>query len=405
MNSLKIRLSLMMFLQFFIWGGWFVTLGTFLAQNLGADAAQTALAFSTQSWGAIIAPLFIGLVADRYFNAERLLALLHLVGAVLMYQMYQAGDFAVFYPLVLAYMLAYMPTLALVNSVAFAHLAKPEAEFGQIRVWGTIGWIVAGLVISFGFGWDSQQHIADGLLRQTFLLCAIASLLQGLYSFSLPKTQPAGRGQKLRLGELLGLDAIKLLKDRNFAVFFLSSVLICIPLAFYYQNANPFLTETGVANATGTMTLGQVSEVAFMLALPLFLSRFGIKWTLVLGMFAWVVRYLLFAIGDAQSGMALLLLGIALHGICYDFFFVCGQIYTNNQAGAAVKNAAQGLITLATYGVGMLIGFSVAGVITDYYALQSGHDWFAIWLLPALFAAAVMLLFAVCFKADKQAVA
>ena len=405
MNSLKMRLSLMMFLQFFIWGGWFVTLGTFLAQNLGADAAQTALAFSTQSWGAIVAPVFIGLVADRYFNAERLLALLHLAGAVLMYLMYQANDFAAFYPLVLGYMLAYMPTLALVNSVSFAHLAKPDVEFGQIRVWGTIGWIAAGLVISFGFGWDSPQHITDGLLRQTFLLCAIASLLLGLYSFSLPKTQPAGRGQTLRLGELLGWDAIKLLKDKNFAVFFLSSVLICIPLAFYYQNANPFLTETGVVNATGKMTLGQVSEVAFMLALPLFLNRFGIKWTLLLGMFAWVVRYVLFAIGDADSGMAFLLLGIALHGICYDFFFVCGQIYTNNKAGAAVKNAAQGLITLATYGVGMLIGFSVAGVVTDLYARHNGHDWFAIWLLPALFAAVVMLLFAVCFKTEQRAVA
>ncbi len=401
MSQIKLRLSLMMFLQFFIWGGWFVTLGTFLAQNLKADGAQTALAFSTQSWGAIIAPLFIGLVADRFFNAERLLGILHLIGAVLMYLMYQATDFDAFYPLVLGYMLAYMPTLALVNSVSFAQLRRPEAEFGQIRVWGTVGWIVAGLVISFAFGWDSQSAIADGMLQYTFLLCAMASLALGLYSFSLPATPPAGRGQALRLGELLGLDALKLLKDKNFAVFFLSSVLICIPLAFYYQNANPFLTEIGVANATGKMTLGQVSEVLFMLALPLFLGRFGIKLTLVLGMLAWVLRYALFAFGDAGEGVALLLVGIALHGICYDFFFVSGQIYTNSKAGPAIKSAAQGLITLATYGVGMLIGFSVAGHITEQYTQAAGHDWFNIWLFPAGFAAVVLVLFALLFKNEK----
>ena len=401
MSQIKLRLSLMMFLQFFIWGGWFVTLGTFLAQNLKADGAQTALAFSTQSWGAIIAPVFIGLVADRFFNAERLLGILHLIGAVLMYLMYQATDFDAFYPLVLGYMLAYMPTLALVNSVSFAQLRRPEAEFGQIRVWGTVGWIVAGLVISFAFGWDSQSAIADGMLQYTFLLCAMASLALGLYSFSLPATPPAGRGQALRLGELLGLDALKLLKDKNFAVFFLSSVLICIPLAFYYQNANPFLTEIGVANATGKMTLGQVSEVLFMLALPLFLGRFGIKLTLVLGMLAWVLRYVLFAFGDAGEGVALLLVGIALHGICYDFFFVSGQIYTNSKAGPAIKSAAQGLITLATYGVGMLIGFSVAGHITEQYTQAAGHDWFNIWLFPAGFAAVVLVLFALLFKNEK----
>ncbi len=401
MSYIKLRLSLMMFLQFFIWGGWFVTLGTFLAQNLRVDGAQTALAFSTQSWGAIIAPLFIGLVADRFFNAERLLGLLHLAGALLLYLMYQAADFAAFYPLVLGYMLAYMPTLALVNSVSFAQLARPEAEFGQIRVWGTVGWIVAGLVISFGFGWDSQSAIAGGMLQYTFLLCAVASLLLGIYSFTLPATPPAGRGQALRLGELLGLDALKLLQDRNFAVFFASSVLICIPLAFYYQNANPFLTEIGVANATGKMTLGQVSEVLFMLALPLFLGRFGIKLTLLLGMLAWVLRYVLFAFGDAGEGMALLLAGIALHGICYDFFFVSGQIYTNSKAGPAIKSAAQGLITLATYGVGMLIGFSVAGHITGLYTAAAGHNWFNIWLFPAGFAAVVLVLFALLFKNER----
>ena len=403
MSTIKIRLSTMMFLQFFIWGGWFVTLGTFLSQNLGADGPQTGMAFSTQSWGAIIAPFFIGLIADRYFNAERILAVLHLIGAVLMYLMAQATDFAAFYPLVLGYMLAYMPTLALVNSVSFGQMQQPEREFGQIRVWGTIGWIAAGLVISYLFGWDAAEAIAAGALQNTFLMCAVASLALGLYSFTLPATPPAARGSQVKIGELLGLDALKLLKDRNFALFFVSSILICIPLAFYYQNANPFLTAVGVENATGKMTLGQVSEVAFMLALPLFLNRFGIRWTLILGMTAWVLRYVLFAYGDAGSGVALLLVGIALHGICYDFFFVSGQIYTNSKAGAAYKSAAQGLITLATYGVGMLIGFSVAGQVTQAYTTAAGADWTQIWLFPAGFAAVVLVLFALIFKNETLA--
>lgn len=403
MSTIKIRLSTMMFLQFFIWGGWFVTLGTFLSQNLGADGPQSGMAFSTQSWGAIIAPFFIGLIADRFFNAERILAVLHLIGAVLMYLMAQATDFAAFYPLVLGYMLAYMPTLALVNSVSFGQMQQPEREFGQIRVWGTIGWIAAGLVISYLFGWDAADAIAAGALQNTFLMCAVASLALGLYSFTLPATPPAARGSEVKLGELIGLDALKLLKDRNFALFFVSSILICIPLAFYYQNANPFLTTVGVENATGKMTLGQVSEVAFMLALPLFLNRFGIRWTLILGMAAWVLRYVLFAYGDAGSGVALLLVGIALHGICYDFFFVSGQIYTNSKAGAAYKSAAQGLITLATYGVGMLIGFSVAGQVTQAYTTASGADWNQIWLFPAGFAAVVLVLFALIFKNETLA--
>lgn len=402
MNTIKMRLSCMMFLQFFIWGGWFVTLGTFLGQNLQANGGQIGMAFSTQSWGAIIAPFFIGLIADRYFNAERLLGILHLCGAILMFLMYQATDFSTFYPLVLGYMLAYMPTLALVNAVSFRQLSSPAAEFGQIRVWGTLGWIIAGLVISYIFSWDAQAAIATGALKNTFLMCAMVSLLLGVYSFTLPATPPAGKQAEQRLADILGLDALKLLKDRNFAIFFISSILICIPLAFYYQNANPFLTNIGVENATGKMTLGQVSEVLFMLLLPLFLNRFGIKLTLLLGMAAWVLRYVLFAYGDADNGIWLLILGIALHGICYDFFFVSGQIYTNSKAGAAIQNAAQGLITLATYGIGMLIGFSVAGMITENYTTAAGIAWQPIWLFPAGFAAVVLVLFALTFKTEKQ---
>ena len=403
MNSTtKIQLSLMMFIQFFIWGGWFVTLGTFLGNNLGATGAETAMAFSTQSWGAIIAPLFIGLIADRYFNAERILGVLHLIGAVLMYLMSQAGDFATFYPYVFAYMAAYMPTLALVNSVSFYQMKDPAKEFSIIRVFGTIGWIIAGLAIS-ALGWDAQEAIANGALANTFTMVAIASAVLGLFSFTLPKTPPSNSGgETLSIGDLLGFDALKLLKDRNFLMFFITSVLICIPLAFYYQQANPFLVELGMENPTGKMTIGQISEVLFMLLLPVFFKRFGFKKTIMVGMLAWALRYALFAYGNAGELTFMLILGIALHGICYDFFFVSGQIYTDYKAGEKVKSAAQGLITLATYGVGMLAGFWVAGKISDTYLSADGlHNWEMIWLLPAAFALGVLLLFMLIFKDEE----
>jgi nucleoside transporter len=392
------RLSLMMFLQFFIWGCWFVTLGTFLAANFQASGAQTGLAFSTQSWGAIIAPFIIGLIADRYFNAERILAVLHFGGAVLMYHMYQAQDFSQFYPYVLAYMIAYMPTLALVNSISFRQLTDPSRQFSLVRVWGTVGWIVAGLVISFVFHWDSQEAVASGALRNTFLLGTVMSLLLAIFSLSLPATPPTIIKSGFSLRAALGLDALKLLRDRNFAVFFISSVLICIPLAFYYQNASPFLTEIGTTNATGKLTIGQMSEVGFMLLLPVFLLRFGIKKTLLLGMLAWVVRYALFAYGGQHNISALLIVGIALHGICYDFFFVSGQIYTDSKAGEHYRSAAQGMITLATYGVGMLVGFWFAGKIADRFNVDGEHDWFQIWMYPAAIAAAIMVLFALLYR-------
>lgn len=396
----KVQLSLMMFLQFFIWGGWFVTLGTFLGNNLGASGAETGMAFSTQSWGAIIAPFFIGLIADRYFNAERILGVLHLVGALLMYFMSQASSFDTFYPLVFGYMVSYMPTLALVNSVSFFQMKDPAKEFSIIRVFGTIGWIIAGLVISYIFHWDSAEAIGQGALSNTFTMVAIASLALGLISFTLPKTPPSqSNGGTVSISDILGLDALKLLKDRNFLMFFITSILICIPLAFYYQQANPFLVELGMENPTGKMTLGQISEVLFMLLLPFFFKKFGFKKTLLVGMLAWAIRYALFAYGNAGELTFMLILGIALHGICYDFFFVSGQIYTDFKAGEKVKSAAQGLITLATYGVGMLIGFWVAGKISDQYTLADGtHNWEVIWLIPAAFALGVMVLFMLIFK-------
>jgi nucleoside transporter len=407
MNALtKRRLCAMMFLEFFIWGGWFVTMGSYLAANLHASGAQTGLAYGTQAWGAIIAPFIVGLIADRYFNAERLLGALHIAGGILMYALYSTRDFTAFYPVLLGYMILYMPTLALVNAIAFRQMDDPSRHFSGVRVWGTIGWIVAGLVISYLFAWDSRAGIAGGLLRDTFLMCSIASFVLGVYSFTLPRTPPRpGAAAGGSLGRLLGFDALVLLRERNFAVFFVASVLICIPLAFYYQNANQFLTEIQVANATGKQTIGQMSEVLFMLLIPVFLRTFGMKTTLLIGMLAWAARYVMFAFGQPPALAFLLIIGIALHGVCYDFFFVSGQIYTDSKAGAQHKAAAQGLITLATYGLGMLVGFWAAGRIDDLYSMGGAHDWKSIWLYPAAFAAVVFLLFAATFRNERVAYA
>ena len=400
----RFQLSLMMFMEFFIWGAWWVTFGTFLNSNLNASGSESALAFSTQSWGAIIAPFFIGLIADRYFNAERILGILHLIGAGLMYLMTDTSDFSLFYPFVFAYYLAYMPTLALVNSVSFFQMKDPAKEFSNIRVFGTIGWVTAGMVISYIFHWDSPSAIESGALKNTFLMTAVASAILGLFSFSLPKTPPSMSENKgVSISDILGLDALSLLKDRNFLMFFVASVLICIPLAFYYQYTNLFLVDMGMPNPTGKMALGQVSEALFLLLLPIFFKRFGFKKTLLVGMAAWAIRYTLFAYGDAGELTFMLLIGIALHGICYDFFFVSGQIYTDFKAGDKVKSAAQGMITLATYGVGMLIGFWVAGKIFDMYTAGDNNDWNQIWLLPAGFAVGVLILFFVIFKDEKVA--
>ncbi|MEO8822799.1 MAG: MFS transporter [Ginsengibacter sp.] len=411
----RLQLSTMMFLEFFIWGAWFVTLGTFLINNLHASGAQTGDVFATQSWGAIIAPFIIGLIADRYFNAEKILGVLHLVGAILLYEVYKAGAVTSVYPTsvfyyLLLYMILFMPTLALVNSISFNQMKDTEKDFPPIRVWGTIGWIVAGLAISFVFLWDSPESVTAGLMKNTFLLASIASLVLGIFSFTLPKTPPkAIKGEIVKISEILGLDALRLLKDKNFLLFFIASILICIPLAFYYQYANPFLTDIGMANATAKMTMGQFFEIFFLLMLPFIFKKFGFKVTIMAGMLAWSIRYALFAYGNVGDLTFMLIIGIILHGICYDFFFVSGQIYTDAKAGIKFKSAAQGLITLATYGIGMLIGFEIAGLIKDAYTTTSMvngvstvvSNWKMIWIIPSIIAFAVFLLFAFSFH-DKN---
>ena len=392
----RVQLSVMMFLEFFIWGGWFVTMGTYLSKTLQATDIQNGLAYGTQSLGAIIAPFIIGLIADRFFPAQKILGVLHLAGAALLYYVSTVDNFSDFYAPLLGYMILYMPTLALVNSVSFKQLTNPEKEFSSIRVWGTIGWIVAGLII----GWLAWEQ--KGLLVNTFRLTAALSAVLGVFSFTLPNTPPAAAGSKITMREIIGLDALSLLKDKSFLIFFLSSMLICIPLAFYYQETNKFLNELNVSGAAAKMSMGQMSEMVFMVLMPLFFRKLGIKKMLLLGMLAWVIRYLLFGFGDAGSGVSLLYIGIILHGICYDFFFVTGQIYTDERAGEKIRSSAQGMITLATYGVGMLIGFWFAGIISEHFKTADGHDWKNIWMVPAAIAAAVTLLFLVFFKDPKK---
>ncbi|MDB5138063.1 MAG: nucleoside transporter [Mucilaginibacter sp.] len=389
----RVKLSTMMFLEFFIWGAWFVTMGTYLTKTLSATGTQNAGAYATQSLGAIIAPFIIGLIADRYFSAQKILGVLHLIGAALMFYESKAPDFGSFYPGILAYMIVYMPTLALVNSVSFKQMTNPSKEFPWIRVFGTVGWIVAGVTI----GWLEWEK--SGSLALTFKMAAIASLILGLLSFTLPNTPPIKKGQKTTFGDIIGLDSIGLLKNRSYLIFFIASIAICIPLAFYYNFTNPFLNEIGMKRAAGVQSLGQVSEFAFMIAMPFFFVRLGVKKMLAMGMLAWALRYVFFAYGDVGSNYWMLIAGIVIHGVCYDFFFVTGQIYTDKLAGERFKSAAQGFITLATYGVGMLIGYYISGPIVDHWQPSpTTHDWKTIWLIPAGIAALVLVVFLLFFK-------
>jgi nucleoside transporter len=388
------QLSGLMFLQYFVWGAWYVTMGTWLGESLRFSGAQIGLAYGTTALAAMISPFFVGMIADRWFATDRLLAVLHLAGAgILLVASWQTA-FGPLYAALLAYTLCFMPTLALSNSLSFRHMGEPDRDFPGVRVLGTIGWIIAGLVVG------SLGLEATAMPLQ---IAAGASSVLGVWSLTLPATPPLKGSTRMTWREVVGLDALQLMRDRSFAVFVLGSFLVCIPLQFYYAFANPFLNEIGVANAASKMTLGQMSEIGFMLLMPWFFRRLGVKYMLLVGMAAWAARYVLFAYGDAGALMWMLYGGILLHGICYDFFFVTGQIYVDQRAPADMRAAAQGLIAFVTLGVGMFIGSWLSGLVVDAFVTSGAmHDWRAIWLVPAAAAALVLALFATLFQAPRR---
>jgi nucleoside transporter len=392
-QNTRAKLSAMMFLQYFVWGAWYVTMGTWLGETLHFSGEQIGLAAGTTAVAAIISPFFVGMVADRFMATERILAALHIVGGVVLYIASLQTTFGRFYLVVLIYALCYMPTLALSNSLSFRQMDDPGREFPRIRVLGTIGWIVAGLFI----GTLGLEATARPLQ-----IAAAGSMVLGLFCLALPHTPPMPKtGQRATIGTILGLDALKLLGERSFAVFVLGSFLVCIPLQFYYAFANLFLNELNVTKAAAKMTLGQMSEIFFMLVMPWFFRRLGVKWMLLVGMAAWTARYTFFAFGNNADLVWMLYAGILLHGICYDFFFVTGQIYVDRKAPPDLRAAAQGFIAFVTLGVGMFIGSWASGRVVDAFRVGTGHDWHRIWLVPAAGAAVVLVLFALFFRSTE----
>ncbi len=380
----------MMFLLYFIWGSWYGQMSKYMFTALNATGAQVGNAYAAFSIAQIIAPFFVGMIADRYFAAQKVLGVLSLAGAVLLYFLTGVTSADNFFGIILLYCISFAPMMSLTTSIAMQQVTNSEKDFPAIRVMGTVSWIVVSNIIGFyGFG-DSVM---------IFKISMVASALLGVYSFFLPNTPPKP-STKSSFGDILGLDAFKLFKDRSFAIFFISSLLICIPLSFYYAMANPSLTDSGMTNVENKMSLGQASEVVFMLLIPLAFSRLGVKWMLVVGLIAWIVRFIGFGFGDSNSEW-LLYMAIILHGVCYDFFFVTGQIYTDSKAGEKYRSSAQGLISIATYGIGMGIGSWLAGLVADMYTVEGVKNWTSIWMVPAAIAAVVLVLFVLFFKDNK----
>jgi nucleoside transporter len=388
----RIQLMLMMFLMFFTWGAWYGQMGKYLFTSLKASGEQIGSAYATFSIASIIAPFFMGMIADRFFSAQKVMGVLNLIGAGILYLLIQNQDPDTFFWYILAYTMTFAPNLALSSSIAMNQMQDPGKEFPAIRVLGTIAWIVVTNIIGF-YGIGDKVAI--------YQIAMFTSIIWGIFSFTLPDTPPKAAGPAT-VSQILGTDAFVLFKDRSFLIFFISSVLVCIPLAFYYAHANLSLTESNMTNVENKMSLGQASEVLFMLLIPFALQKFGIKKMLIVGLIAWIVRFICFGYGDGISSEWILYLAIILHGVCYDFFFVTGQIYTDNKAGEKIKSSAQGLITLATYGIGMGIGSILSGKVLDKYSTVEGtitkHDWTSVWMVPAGIAAVVLVLFVIFFK-------
>ncbi|MCE7044377.1 nucleoside permease [Dyadobacter sp. CY312] len=389
-NTTRFQLMAMMFLLYFIWGSWYGQMSKYMFTALGATGAQVGNAYAAFSIAMIIAPFFVGMIADRYFAAQKVLGVFSLVGAALLYVITGVTDPDTFFWVILAYCITFAPTMALTTSIAMQHVRDSEKDFPPIRVMGTVAWIVVSNIVGYyGFG-DSVM---------IFRLSMFAAAILGVYSFFLPNTPPKP-STSTSFSDILGLDAFKLFKDRSFAVFFFSSLLICIPLSFYYAMANPSLTDTGMTNVENKMSLGQASEFVFMLLIPFAFRKFGVKWILIVGLVAWIIRFMAFGYGSIENEW-LLYIAIILHGVCYDFFFVTGQIYTDSKAGEKYRSSAQGLITLATLGIGMGIGSWIAGMVADMYTVNGVKDWTSIWMIPAAIAAVVLVLLVLFFKDNK----
>ena len=390
--TIRIKLSAMMFLEYFVWGAWYVTMATYMGEHLHATGIEIGAAYSALAIATMISPFFVGMIADKYFAAQRIMGVLHIVGGALLLLATSIENSTAFYWVILFYSLLYMPTIALSNSIAFHQMKDPGKQFPWVRVFGTLGWIVAGVLIgSLGIEKTSS----------TFYMAAGVSILLGLMSFILPNTPPQ-KNADASASKALGTDAFVLFKEKPYLIFFIAAILVCIPLSFYYGFANKFLNELNFANAAGKMTLGQVSEAVFILAIPFLFNRIGVKKMLMMGMAAWILRYVCFAYGDTGSNSWMLYAGIILHGVCYDFFFVTGYMYTEKKAGEKIKNSAQGLFTFATYGLGMFIGTWFSGRIVDTYQLGESHNWQKIWFVPAYIAAAVLVYFILFFREKKQ---
>lgn len=395
------KLSILMFLQFFIWGGWYTSIAVYMTQE--GMGHLTHWPYTVNPLAAIAAPFIVGLVADRFFATEKILGALHIAGGLLMFITPEASGIpTLFILLLLAYCLCYMPTMSLANTLVFHHINDQEKEFPIIRVFGTIGWIVAGIVVSFGLG----LFVADGLRpEQTALplyLTALASLILGFYSYSLPHTPPKDLGKNISIKSLLGFDTLKELGSRSFYIFLISSLLISIPLAAYFNFTQVFLNDTGFENIAATQTLGQASEVIFMILMPIFFVRLGVKWMLAAGMFAWIIRYSLFALGAPDAVTWMILTGIAIHGICYDFFYVTGHIYVDLKSSDKIRGQAQGLLVFLTYGVGMLIGAQISGYTFNYFLEDAStltlDQWYNFWWVPAIIATFVLIFFVTLFN-------